>query len=1004
MVVRQILKTVESTKETRDFHYRRRRLRKILKILLSPKLGPAVRPLQDSGRRLIHLIANVFAIYRLLPKNYPGLGNMEEPMSLKKVFADAWKNVKFTKEGLPQAILFFAIIGAIVFSVFALFVTVLGIFSSTAMAAPAYNQGTFDPIGPKDVAQDWLSYLFLGVKLPEHYPDMGQGIPQQMAYQGAFIAMLAYYSYAILIVAAIILFYILTAMLVETAHEGVPMGKNANQIWAPIRLVVAIGLLVPINGGLNSGQYIVVKMAQWGSGLASQTWKIFLDAMADYDYPALAPNSTIITKIATDLILMGACEYDYNARIKELGFAGGIIVRTPRTVILNHHPGTKTSFSANEVSGQDACGYYFLPDIPKGASDITRNAFKTQRDVFDKYRDSFLVLGSAKIREVMPSNVGEGTAGASVTVDATSLDLIAKYQTDLTDSMNALADQQKIQSKAAIEYIYPLGWAFAGTFLPAIERLQSSVNNAAAAGLPVTSAPTLNPAVLGTVKAASAAGTGVAIGVGMSIRNPLLGLGAAQFLGLDKGMYEADAGSKVLEDLGNFSILTSADWAQATADSLQCVGMLGLQDRANDSVVSGPVEAVLSIVEKVAQWLTLWSTEDGVPCQTGTPGAGVKTFRLGIQLVGPDIIQQMIAYGHHLIELALAMAFVGVVATAASGIVGAVGSVAGLATGWGAIVGPAIGGLAASAGSMLGLICLFLAFIFFTGGFTMAYVLPMYVFTRFFFAVISWIGGVIEAVVAIPLVSLAHLYPEGHGLPGGMAKHAYFYIFNVFLRPVLIIFGTVLGLLAFVISANFLTYAYSLAVANSGGTAYGHEIISKIIYTVLYIATMYICANNAFSLIDHLPDKALQWMGAHGQVMPQLGNAQEVAQVESAIGAFAGREVTGKLGEVGSAVGNTVAAPIKSGVETVKGQRAQSAAGVQHQQMLGAIQNSGGTPYDMGLDSIANYASQNHKSFEEVVLSNDPNDKKAIENAVGPNYDENVLIDDFNARFRPPRP
>jgi conjugal transfer/type IV secretion protein DotA/TraY len=47
------------------------------------------------------------------------------------------------------------------------------------------------------------------------------------------------------------------------------MGKRANQIWAPIRLVFAIGLLVPINGGMNSGQYIVIKVAELGSGMAS---------------------------------------------------------------------------------------------------------------------------------------------------------------------------------------------------------------------------------------------------------------------------------------------------------------------------------------------------------------------------------------------------------------------------------------------------------------------------------------------------------------------------------------------------------------------------------------------------------------------------------------------------------------------------------------------------------------------------------------------------------------
>ncbi len=60
---------------------------------------------------------------------------------------------------------------------------------------------------------------------------------------------LGFYSDAMLMFAAIILFYHLATMIVNTAHHGVVMGKQANQIWAPIRLVVAIGLLVPMGSG-----------------------------------------------------------------------------------------------------------------------------------------------------------------------------------------------------------------------------------------------------------------------------------------------------------------------------------------------------------------------------------------------------------------------------------------------------------------------------------------------------------------------------------------------------------------------------------------------------------------------------------------------------------------------------------------------------------------------------------------------------------------------------------
>src|SRR5690606_13464289 len=41
---------------------------------------------------------------------------------------------------------------------------------------------------------------------------------------------------------------------------------------APIRLVVALGLLVPLGSGLNSAQYITLWTAKLGSGFGSQVW------------------------------------------------------------------------------------------------------------------------------------------------------------------------------------------------------------------------------------------------------------------------------------------------------------------------------------------------------------------------------------------------------------------------------------------------------------------------------------------------------------------------------------------------------------------------------------------------------------------------------------------------------------------------------------------------------------------------------------------------------------
>ncbi len=914
---------------------RKHRVRAVVKKLISPHLSATGLPIREGTPRLIQMIATVFAIYRLLPRDYQGLQGPAKGLSLRQVMSDAWDNVQFTKEGLPQAILFFAIVGAMVFCAFSFIVIVLSFFMGTAHAAGPEGSSIFTPPNPeKDVALAWIKYLFLpGVTLPEIYPNMGNGIPQEMAYKGAFLAMLAFYSNAILIIAAVVLFYILTAMLVETAHHGVAMGKNANQIWSPIRLVMAVGLLVPLNGTLNSGQYIVVKLAEWGSGLASNAWAIYLNAMANYDYSALDPNAPMISKVATDLIAMGACQYSYNTRL-DFMVNNGIAVSGKSRVVeiasetsVNGHKGVKYSFSTGEANGDGVCGWYFIPEIP-GTLSVPEEiaAYKMETKVFWEKRGGFLSKGAEKIKQVMPGNIG-GDGAASVALDQSVVNLVTAYQTALNDSMATLGAAASSATHSAIEEIKPWGWAFAGTFLPTIERFQVYVNNAALAGVPVTQAPVLQYGMRLDLEDHALRGLGW---LGSKIVGFVTGNSSAEdkkWAEIEKGLnakeLESDVAYLASQDMQKFNLLLDADaFGASDYADLQCASMLGLVEKSHGTYMGNDiVDFILQQIEGIFSYLGLWdSTGKGRPCSSTSPAASLNTFQLGIDLGGPDIIQQMVAYGHKLIDAAIMMAGLGMTAQA----IGSMGSAVPIVAGLGNLV------------VIFGLIVLFIAALIFASGFTLGIVLPMYVFTRFFFAVVSWIGGVIEGVVAIPLVALAHLSPEGHGLAGKMANNAYFFIFNIFLYPILIIFGMVTALLAFIISSHFLIFAYSIAVAASGGTAYGHETVSKVLYTALFTATMYISANNAFALIDHLPQQALKWMGVGSQVMPNLGDAQQLAQYESGIAAVAGQQAINQIGSVGKTVGEGVGERYKQNVADEKEASAANTAAQRHDDTMRA--------------------------------------------------------------------
>lgn len=128
-----------------------------------------------------------------------------------------------------------------------------------------------------------------------------------MQFAAALRSALGVYSNALLIVASIMLLYHLLVMTGETAQQGVIGGKRTNQLWAPIRLVVAIGLLVPLASGLNSAQYITLQIIEWGSNMASRVWDTFLSEAGEGSGTDPTPDMPDVGSIAREAAKIGAC-------------------------------------------------------------------------------------------------------------------------------------------------------------------------------------------------------------------------------------------------------------------------------------------------------------------------------------------------------------------------------------------------------------------------------------------------------------------------------------------------------------------------------------------------------------------------------------------------------------------------------------------------------------------------------------------------------------------------
>ena len=134
-------------------------------------------------------------------------------------------------------------------------------------------------------------------------------------------------------------------------------------------------------------------------------------------------------------------------------------------------------------------------------------------------------------------------------------------------------------------------------------------------------------------------------------------------------------------------------------------------------------------------------------------------------------------------------------------------------------------------------------------------------------------------MVGVPLWALAHLRIDGEGLPGNSAANGYFLIFEIFLRPILTVFGLIAATLIFTAQVRVLHFLWSIVTENLTGFDQGdpvigvagasnpllsfkRSIIDEFFFSIVYAIIVYMMAIAAFKLIDKIPDNLLRWMGS----------------------------------------------------------------------------------------------------------------------------------------------
>jgi len=916
--------------------------RSVFGLLFNPEIGKSLQPLSETTSVFVQLIAMIFAMNGLFPKDHPAIrGAAGARLTLSEIFSTAWHGLSFTKAGLPKVVLFFAVSGTIVFAILSAVTALVAGFMGTAHAATTGSDsgGIFNPAS-NDLAQGWLDYIFKGQPLSDYYAQNGRPIAQSTGIQCSMITALGFYSNGMLVFAAIILFYHLVSMVVNTAHEGVPMGKRASQVWAPIRLVVAVGLLVPMgNGGtsctyggatpsagLNAGQYIVIKMAELGSGLASQTWKVFVSSLSDRGNDYIQPSVPEASGLVRDVVLMEACRWIWNYHICKADVAGGDATQCadPNNYSLTNFSNEKVEkivdndnpdqtvihyTPKNMLGNQDVCGSITIAneitpvahtstlvhDVSgTGALDaatIASGLFGAHKATFENLQSDFETLG-AKIKNLLPELNEEEIPSNN---DYTKL--ANKYLINLKRSLDNKLVATAISSAEA-QTVTSLGWAGAGAWLNTIARDQGAIIDAYENGLPKAVGPDFSK-MEGGIQGSTASAVGrelLSFAQWIDYMPPGTSdkaLCNAQFVAAKRGGSATgvtgtpgvDAGDTTFESYTRGALGETAEQIGVKPDVYRqmknLVKILSISNSPFESASNVDiVQGVFSVINSQAVRSGIWN-ENSSSCP-----ADNSHFNLGAQLVTSNPLQEFSFWGHANVRAAFSLWKSVTHLAVAATILRQQKEVAEF------FDNPdkskdnrtritTLGLQSSLFDFVAGIFSLF-AVIFMMTGFTVAFVVPLLPYFRFFFNVLTWIVSTLEAIVAIPLVALAHLNPEGEGLPGQSAKGAYFLIFNIFVRPVMTIFGLIAGLIVFYVAIMLLNMTFAIAVAGTNAMSHagvGYETLVRIAFTVTYGAAVYTCANNAFKTIGFFPEHAMRWIGqqAHHEKMGDGGRTVQAA-------------------------------------------------------------------------------------------------------------------------------
>ena len=636
-----------------------------------------------------------------------------------------------------------------------------------------------------------------------------------------------YINIGLLTLGCVFLTYKSLAAVTQTAHDGDFMGKAFHTVWVPIRITTGVMSLIPIAGGWNAIQIMMLWVAVMGAGLGDMGYNAVLDGWMN--------KGATKTNIATDLRFGN----------------GNALTQNAWKAMLCDESYLAMQQQSNAMQSSAGVSPVVTPNANNG---LTGSMDPSVHLIWSAYRK----CGSWTAAD--QSTVMGGANKSATTVNGQTQSLSQSVQKLAEAQTQQMLDQVRAVAKTAVAQIVlnqnNAQTATAGT-LPDFTSYQNQVN-----------------AIGGAYQ------TNLRLGV-----NSILNQASAY--DSIKATMQAQAKTYGFVSMGSFytAYANSTYAIQALADTSSTidVSVAPLTDLAPDSIIGQAMLYAGNAQEKTSPSSISQASGGGSAdalWKVAKPYVGDWGDRFVTFFTQHDNTTPALVNIKNTADNMVVMAAVGI--TASGTIKGLMDWAKDSIYGW--IGNKATGGVSYVAGQISPWLELFTFACQISFGFFLmcSIYLPLVPYIVFMGQIMEWLASVMVGVTAAPLLAFAHFDTDGEGL-GQKTTHGYGFMLQIFLRPIFLVLGFILSAMIIEISIFFLTATFGMAVKD----VQVHSmtgLFSIFGYCALYMTLAVGLVNASAALMWRIPEAIWDWLNLPRSSFQMDTSQQAQNSVFAAIG------------------------------------------------------------------------------------------------------------------------